>query len=282
MQNGQSDNRHNGRSEQTMRTAQALDRPVIDSISLPTAFASPITLRSLRETDIDRLAAITQKAWFKPRIPSSLVNGHRADEGWQDAQGHRRFFAAKYDFLWYLNKCTHALVADIAGRVSGVILTDLFAGHEDGIQALSGQDRLFEQYDKWIKTAVPDGSKIATSIQEDDLKTNHLAEAVRRDSQAEIVLFIVDDTVRGQGVGKTLWQAMIQFLSTHGVDNYYLYTDTECNFMFYEYQGLTRVTEQLNASGPVGEPLDKFIYQGSAGEPRLRKNFQPENSQQEK
>lgn len=282
MQNGQSDNRHNGRSEQTMRTAQALDRPVIDSISLPTAFASPITLRSLRETDIDRLAAITQKAWFNPRIPSSLLNGRAADEGWQDAQGHRRFFAAKYDFLWYLNKCTHALVADIAGRVSGVILTDLFAGHEDGIQALSGQDRLFEQYDKWIKTAVPDGSKIVTSIQEDDLKTNHLAEAARRDSQAEIVLFIVDDTVRGQGVGKTLWQAMIQFLSTHGVDNYYLYTDTECNFMFYEYQGLTRVTEQLNASGPVGEPLDKFIYQGSAGEPRLRKNFQPENSQQEK
>ncbi len=36
--------------------------------------------------------------------------------------------------------------------------------------------------------------------------------------------------------------------------------------MFYEYRGLLRVAEKINAKGPMGEPLDKFIYLGSPTE----------------
>lgn len=236
---------------------------------------SQVSLRELRESDIDSIARIVQKTWFSamdspvPVSPDGEEKDGRApvpDQAQNESQVRRKFYAAKYDFLWYLNRCTHSVVAEADGKPLGIVLADIYSSHESGVQALKGQDTIFADYDTWIRTAVPDGNKYAEAIRQDDARTHELSDPVKPHTEAEIVLFIVDGSMRGQGLGKALWLSMLETLDWHRVRRYFLYTDTECNYMFYEYRGLLRVAEKINAKGPMGEPLDKFIYLGSPTE----------------
>lgn len=228
-----------------------------------------LVLRRLKKEDVDPLARIVQKTWFKADLPSDSEKGGPAgweDQGREESRAQRRLQAAKFDFLFYLLKSTHGLVAEVAGRPMGVILADVFALDPRVHPALPGQDRLYRDHSSFLRSWVPDGGRYADSIVKDDRDTRRLYDQHRSHTEAEVVLFIVDEAVRGQGVGKSLWLAMLGILDQAGVKRYFLYTDTDCNYMFYEYRGMLRIEERVGVAGPLGEPLDKFTYLGSPSE----------------
>lgn len=228
-----------------------------------------LVLRPLKEEDVDPLARIVQKTWFKADLPSDPEKGDpagRGDQAWEESRAQRRLQAAKFDFLFYLLKSTHGLVAQVAGRPVGVILADVFVLDPHAHPALAGQDRLYRDHVAFLRSWVPDGGRYADSIMKDDRDTRRLYDQHRSHTEAEVVLFIVDESVRGQGVGKSLWLAMLDLLDQAGVKRYFLYTDTDCNYMFYEYRGMLRIEERIGVAGPLGEPLDKFTYLGLPSE----------------
>ncbi len=74
--------------------------------------------------------------------------------------------------------------------------------------------------------------------------------ATCRPYPAELALFVISPDCRGKGpdcrgkgVGKQLYQQFLQYLKKEHLDSFYLYTDTSCNYGFYEHQGMVRRCE---------------------------------------
>lgn len=60
------------------------------------------------------------------------------------------------------------------------------------------------------------------------------------DYQGELAFFVVSKKARGKGVGHQLFQSALHYMQTQNINSFYLYTDTSCNYGFYEHQGLLR------------------------------------------
>ncbi|MHA2789453.1 GNAT family N-acetyltransferase [Corynebacterium sp. S7] len=82
----------------------------------------------------------------------------------------------------------------------------------------------------------------------------------------EIILFIVDSSTRGQGVGKRLFTSYTDELQRHGQRDFFLYTDSECTWQFYEARGMRRVGFSSYASLLKESPaeIESYVYAGSA------------------
>nr|WP_122012518.1 GNAT family N-acetyltransferase [Maliibacterium massiliense] len=81
---------------------------------------------------------------------------------------------------------------------------------------------------------------------------------------AELVLFAVDPACRGEGIGKMLFQSFLDYMRAQRLKEFYLFTDTSCNYGFYEHQGMTRRQEQTRVFTINGQPAEMhfFIYDG--------------------
>lgn len=81
----------------------------------------------------------------------------------------------------------------------------------------------------------------------------------------ELVFFVLDEDCRGRGIGKSLFHFAIDYFRNENLKNFYLYTDTTCNYGFYEHNGLTRkgeknfkIPEKYNKSGT----MSFYLYEG--------------------
>ena len=79
---------------------------------------------------------------------------------------------------------------------------------------------------------------------------------------AELALFVVSPSCRGQGVGKALFQAALDYTGQQKLDEIYLFTDTSCNYGFYEHQGMRRRCEKEHLFHINGKAASTrfFIY----------------------
>lgn len=77
-----------------------------------------------------------------------------------------------------------------------------------------------------------------------------------------LTLFAVDENCRGFGVGKALLSGFLKYLKEQEVRHIYLYTDTTCNYGFYEHQDFKRLEEQTLKLTRNGETfqMDVFLY----------------------
>lgn len=79
---------------------------------------------------------------------------------------------------------------------------------------------------------------------------------------AELALFAVDSSCRGKGIGNRLFEAAITYMKEQKIAEFYLFTDTSCNYGFYEHQGMTRRCEQehiFHINGQTAQ-MNFFIY----------------------
>ncbi len=79
---------------------------------------------------------------------------------------------------------------------------------------------------------------------------------------AELSLFAVDCSCRGKGIGKKLFNAALEYLKEQEINAFYLFTDTSCNYGFYEHQGMVRRCEQEHLFNIKGQhaKMNFFIY----------------------
>lgn len=62
--------------------------------------------------------------------------------------------------------------------------------------------------------------------------------------EGEVAFFAVDKQCRGYGIGKQLFSKLNAYMENENVKHYYLFTDTSCNYGFYEHQGMIRRCEK--------------------------------------
>ena len=79
---------------------------------------------------------------------------------------------------------------------------------------------------------------------------------------AELALFAVDSSCRGKGIGKQLFQSALDYMKQEQLDKFYLFTDTSCNYGFYEHQGMVRRKEKEHKFDIKGQTakMNFFIY----------------------
>lgn len=94
----------------------------------------------------------------------------------------------------------------------------------------------------------------------EQIDKNLLAEC-KTNFDGQLAFFVVRDDQRGSGIGKQLYQSFLAYLEKEDLHSFYLYTDTKCNYKFYEHQGLIRLKEtttRLNLN--TKEEIHFFLY----------------------
>ena len=84
-------------------------------------------------------------------------------------------------------------------------------------------------------------------------------ELLRRCSpyDGELSFFAVSRRCRGAGIGKLLFDQAMTYMRREGFSSFYLFTDTSCNYSFYEHQGMQRRAEK-SCSVKMGEQRKDF------------------------
>lgn len=89
---------------------------------------------------------------------------------------------------------------------------------------------------------------------------NEIIEGRKDDFQGCIQLFIVSKESRGLGIGKTLISFLFNYMRSMDVQSIYLYTDTRCNYKFYDSQNFKRLNEKEIYFNSLKERLNVFLY----------------------
>lgn len=80
----------------------------------------------------------------------------------------------------------------------------------------------------------------------------------------EVVFFVVDEKMRGMGIGKKLLQTFKEYMNESKSSSVYVFTDTTCNYKFYESQGFERIEEKKLMVPLLTQSsiqVDYFLYQ---------------------
>lgn len=78
----------------------------------------------------------------------------------------------------------------------------------------------------------------------------------------ELVFFAIDESSRGKGIGKTLFQNALTYMHSRNISHFFLFTDTSCNYGFYDHQGMTQRQKQTYCFDINGqsEKMTFFLY----------------------
>ena len=171
--------------------------------------------------------------------------------------------AGRVCLLIQLVRSQHALVAEQDGAVVGVCLGSRIV---DGVVPEVGMWR--DLLDRTWAEAV-ERAKTADEELEDSLfcdwrelqKADAFIASGSPYAEAQVTLFMVDPRAKGQGVGGVLYAHVHELLRESGARRFFLMTDTQSDFAYYEHRGMKRL-----ASFPTDpDDLDSwafFIYGG--------------------
>lgn len=202
-----------------------------------------IEFRQVTRADYAKLETLIRKTWgSKASYPAPIERALR-----------------KINLYHYLSEQNYNCLAIWQGEIVGVIL-----GRSEHLPYLPGKLRYLAPllWNKAKLLACPNGRRILR---------NHLAEAradrallcsAKKEFDSELVLFITDPSMQRHGIGSALLQRFYQFMRQNGCQNIYLFTDTSCNYGFYQRKGYRRIAEKCvcyqSANGPKKE--NHFLY----------------------
>ncbi len=196
---------------------------------------------------------------FQPRDTQALADIIRITWGYDDKFGKgetARRLAQAYLDLCLVNQ-TYTQVALVDGVPVGVIMCRHNRSHQC-------PDRLRDRQAQSMQTlcATEEGRAAAAFYRTISELDQELLKRCGKTYQGEIVFFAVNAAYRGFGIGGKLFDAALAYLKQAAVTDFYLFTDTSCDFRFYEYKGMHRqqtITHQFTVRG---RPLtfDFFLY----------------------
>ncbi|MDO4900097.1 GNAT family N-acetyltransferase [Actinomyces sp.] len=156
--------------------------------------------------------------------------------------------------------------SDDAGKIMGVLM-----GRVEGESKLPGQPAAYTKKAAslaWLATAgIPQWNTLRQAL---DLK--HRYPELRQDVLGtgaaaltdEVTVFAVHAACRGHGVGSRLYDDFMEHLRDHGRTDFFLYTDSLCNYEFYEDRGMVRAAareQRLEVPG-LPERVGVYLYAG--------------------
>ena len=224
--------------------------------------ADEVYIRRLRRADYPVLVELIRQTWYADQTDGDTGGHEPADRARRHSVAWRLAAIDTHDCL---ARATHAAVAEQNGRVLGVILGSI---PMNVTRAQVLRHRL-----RQVRLALP---MLASGAGRNGLceqlgilhADRTLTRTVGKTYQAEIALFLVSPEAKGHGVGGRLFAHMLDWFQAIGVSEYFLFTDTTCDYGFYEHKGLERMAAETLSLAP-GETLNCFLYEGHVEDKEL-------------
>ncbi|MEN8075518.1 GNAT family N-acetyltransferase [Clostridioides difficile] len=163
---------------------------------------------------------------------------------------------------FYLQECvsdsSFSKIAEMDNKVIGIILgkekSDERTLHELNNKSLVSEKVLETiMVDEENRMMIKEFSKIQDTYKE-------IIKGKERDFDGCIQLFIVAKEARGLGIGKELLKYLFEYMKSLKVNSLYLYTDTRCNYGFYDSQNFERLVEKELRFDSINEKINVFLY----------------------
>lgn len=183
-----------------------------------------ITIRDIEASDIPGLHNLIRNTW-----------------DWESLSEDENVLQALVGM--YLNEVLHE---GTFGKVA--VLNDKVAGVVFGV--VEGEEHIFrglqENSMDFVLTLLNTSEYERKTIYDYFTKLNTAYEDLLRDTHYDGTLdfLITAQEAQGLGLGKKLWLESVKYFNSHNVRSIYVYTDTECNFGFYEHLGFSKVREK--------------------------------------
>ena len=211
-----------------------------------------VRIRRMTRSDYPQLVELIRRTWYA----DADADGQETPDDAQDHGVASRL--AAIDAQDCLARATHAAVAERDGRIVGAILGSAPA-------RVTRMQRTWHRL-RQVRLALPllaspagrGGLMEQLAILQAD---RALVRAAGKTYPAEIALFLVAPESKGLGVGGRLFAHMLGTFRERGIHEYFLFTDTSCDYGFYEHKGLRRKAAEHIAPA-YGEALDCFLYEG--------------------
>lgn len=105
-----------------------------------------------------------------------------------------------------------------------------------------------------------EGRKVLSLLSCYETINNDLKANCGRKFDGEVAFFAVDSEVRGFGIGKQLFLKFKEYMSKENIKTFYLFTDTTCNYGFYDSQGMKQLATKKHHLKLKKLDVDFFIY----------------------
>ena len=173
------------------------------------------------DDDLPELISIIERVWY--------LDGDESKETSRSL--------ATIDISYYIGVSTHRFVAKQDGQILGLI----FCSNEETPV----------DYEKWQKLEHESTIKAKKLFSKADFEDYEIFGDVESrlvhkywntntsDAKWEITLFCVSPTIKSQGIGGMLFSYILSFMKEQGAKHYFLATDDDCDFGFYQHKGLT-------------------------------------------
>ena len=207
-----------------------------------TKMSEQVILREFKKSDRPALENVVREAWKYDRFCSPKT-------------------AAKMAKV-YLNSCltnqTFTRVAEVDGVPVGIIIGKDIRNHKCPLSL-----RLAWLHSVLGLMIAKEGREISRIFEYVQGIDKELLSSCDKDYKGELAFFAISEKCRGKGLGRKLFQTVVEYMKTKNISEFYLFTDTSCNYLFYEHLGLTRCCEKKQAIDVKGEKGDMtfFIYE---------------------
>ena len=138
----------------------------------------------------------------------------------------------------FLSSCltnyTFSRVAVVDGNVAGIILANNITKHKCPLS-----NRLLQIKSILSLYSSKEGRNVSKIFGNVNGIDKQLLNENNKTYPAELALFAVSSSCRGKGIGKMLFQSALNYMKQEKLKEFYLFTDTSCNYGFYEHQGMT-------------------------------------------
>ncbi|MHA0856086.1 GNAT family N-acetyltransferase [Paenibacillus sp. CMAA1364] len=180
-----------------------------------------------------------------------------------DTWGYEQFCShhvAKRLSKVYLASClanqTFTCVAENNGEVVGIIMGKYEKKHRTHVRLAIGQ---FFAIVGMLRTKA--GRQVAKMYGGIDKLDKALLVESKQTFDAELAFFAIRADQRGTGIGNELFNRLLVDMRTQKVQDFYLFTDSSCNFGFYEHQGMARIGEKKFSLKPyLDEEMQFYLY----------------------
>lgn len=181
---------------------------------------SPIIV-PFEDADLPELMSIVERVWYLD----------------DDSSQETSRTLATIDISYYIGVSTHRFIAKQDGQILGLIFCS------------NGETPV--DYEKWQKLeheSTINAKKLFSKADFEDYEIFGEVESRlvhkywntnTNDAKWEITLFCVNPTIKSQGIGGMLFSYILSFMKVQGAKHYFLATDDDCDFGFYQHKGLT-------------------------------------------
>ena len=166
----------------------------------------------------------------------------------------------------YLRLClteqTFTQVALSGGKPVGIIMgNSLCSSHRPLRRLLQAKQALF------MLSLTAEGRRARHFFEEVDQIYEKLLSGQPKHYEGELSFFAIHPDYRGRGIGKELYRRLLSYMNSENIQRFYVFTDTTCNYGFYEGQNMLRCGTEKATLQVNGNPKEFlfFIYENFTG-----------------